>query len=49
VNNRLRKIGLQPVPPGVSPWRDNVKVAAFTGLESARTLLHSRHAKAALN
>jgi hypothetical protein len=34
VNNRLRKAGLVPVPPGVSPWRDRVKLAAFASLKA---------------
>jgi hypothetical protein len=47
VNNRLRKAGLEPIAPGVSPWRDHVKLAAFSGVESARALLHSRPPKGA--
>jgi hypothetical protein len=34
VNNRLRKAGLVPIPPGVSPWRDRVKLAAFASLKA---------------
>jgi Cupin-like domain len=49
MNNRLRKAGLRPVPPGISPWRDGIKLAAFAGLESARSLLPSRQPKAAFN
>ena len=49
VNNRLRKAGLHPVPPGISPWRDEIKLAAFAGLEGARSLLPSRRPKAAFN
>jgi hypothetical protein len=49
MNNRLRKAGLEPVAPGISPWRDSVKLAAFAGLESARGVLRSRPTKAALN
>lgn len=48
MNNRLRKAGIAPLSPGVSQWRDKVKVAAFDGLESARGLRRSHHAKAAL-
>jgi hypothetical protein len=49
MNNRLRKAGLQPLPPGVSEWRDKVKIAAFVGLERARALRHTRDSKAAFN
>jgi hypothetical protein len=49
VNNRLRKAGIQPLAPGVSPWRDDVKLAVFGGLENARALMHSRRPKAAFN
>lgn len=38
VNHRLRKVGLSPVAPGVSPWRDRLKVAAFDGAARARQL-----------
>ena len=48
VNNRLRRAGLRPLPPGVSAWRDGLKLAAFAGLESARSMLSSRRSKAAL-
>jgi hypothetical protein len=49
VNHRLRRAGLQPVPPGVSGWRDKVKLAAFAGVETARALQRSRRSKAAFN
>jgi hypothetical protein len=29
VNRRLRRLGLPPSPPGVSPWRDRVKCQTF--------------------
>jgi len=45
MNNRLRQAGFAPAPPGVSPWRDEVKVAAFAGLVGARALLQSRRPK----
>lgn len=32
VNNKLRKIGMEPTPPGQSPWRDSVKLGAFQAL-----------------
>ncbi len=38
VNHRLRRAGLSPVAPGVSPWRDKLKVAAFDGAARARQL-----------
>ncbi|HEX8806363.1 MAG TPA: cupin-like domain-containing protein [Candidatus Aquilonibacter sp.] len=49
MNNRLRKAGIAPTAPGISPWRDRVKLAAFASVESARTLLHSRRQKATFN
>lgn len=47
VNNRLRKAGFAPFPPGTSKWRDEVKVAAFASLVGARSLLKSRRSKVA--
>jgi hypothetical protein len=38
VNHRLRRVGLSPMAPGVSPWRDRLKVAAFDGAARARRL-----------
>jgi hypothetical protein len=29
VNGRLRKLGLEPKPPGASPWRDKLKSNAI--------------------
>ncbi len=49
MNNRLRKAGLHPAPPGVSRWRDKLKLAAFTAVESVRTHAQSRQTKAAVN
>jgi len=46
INNRLRKAGFMPAPPGACAWRDEVKVAAFTGLTGARSLLQLRRPKA---
>jgi hypothetical protein len=37
-NHRLRRLGVNPTPPGVSPWRDSLKVGAaqaFGHLNSA--------------
>ena len=39
VNHRLRKAGLSPVAPGVSPLQDGLKVAAFQGMSLAKSLL----------
>jgi hypothetical protein len=36
LNGMLRKRGYVPTPPGVSPWQDNLKVAAAKGLDYAR-------------
>jgi hypothetical protein len=49
VNNRLRKAGLRPAAPGASPWLDEIKLAAFAGLENARSLLPLRRPKASFN
>ena len=35
-NGRLRKLGLNPVAPGVSPWRDKVKSNAIELLKKHR-------------
>ncbi|HYZ84104.1 MAG TPA: cupin-like domain-containing protein, partial [Bryobacteraceae bacterium] len=29
LNGKVRRLGLRPTPPGVSGWRDGLKVAAF--------------------
>jgi hypothetical protein len=39
VNRRLRKAGLVPVAPGVSPLQDELKVAAVRGVSLAKALL----------
>jgi hypothetical protein len=39
MNRRLRRAGLRPSAPGVSPWRDRVKLAAFAGAARVRPLL----------
>jgi hypothetical protein len=36
LNRLMRKGGLSPTPPGASPWRDRLKLAALGGLEFAR-------------
>jgi hypothetical protein len=36
VNGRLRKLGLNPVPPGISPWRDKLKSNAIEMLKMYR-------------
>jgi hypothetical protein len=35
-NHRLRKLGLNPLPPAVSPWRDALKLAAENGAAALR-------------
>jgi len=37
-NGRLRRLGLNPVPPGVSHWRDKVKTTALGLLQQATRL-----------
>jgi hypothetical protein len=39
LNHRLRRYGLKPTPPGVSLWRDRVKLASAKGLAATRSLL----------
>jgi hypothetical protein len=39
LNHRLRRFGLKPTPPGVSMWRDRVKLAGAYGLAATRDLL----------
>jgi hypothetical protein len=39
VNGRLRKAGLTPAAPGLSPLQDELKVAAFRGASLAKSLL----------
>ena len=38
VNRRLRRVGLRPVSPGVSSWRDCLKIAAWDGAAYANRL-----------
>jgi hypothetical protein len=49
MNNRLRKAGFRPTAPGVSAWRDKMKVAAFEGLNAMRSLRRARPQKAGIN
>jgi len=37
-NGRLRRLGLKPVPPGVSHWRDNVKTTTLDLIHQAARL-----------
>jgi hypothetical protein len=40
INKRLRRLGIKPTPPGVSAWRDQLKVGAaraFAGLRTVRS------------
>jgi hypothetical protein len=38
-NRLLRKAGLRPAPPGLSAWRDRVKLGAFAGASALRPIL----------
>ncbi len=42
MNHLLRRAGLAPAPPGVSPWRDRIKLASASGVIVARSLLRPR-------
>lgn len=35
-NHRLRRLGLEPAPPGASGWRDGLKLAAANGLAAVQ-------------
>ena len=39
LNSQLRKAGLSPTPPGISPWRDHLKLAAANCFIAARDLV----------
>jgi hypothetical protein len=39
VNDQLRRCGLEPTPPGLSPWRDGMKIGLATGALAARRLV----------
>jgi hypothetical protein len=43
LNGRLRKLGLNPVPPGTSSWRDNLKTTALSLPETWRRLSRLTH------
>ncbi len=43
VNALLRKLGASPTPPGISRWRDRLKLAAANGYRTARNRLESTH------
>jgi hypothetical protein len=38
-NHRLRRFGIRPAPPGISMWRDQLKLAAAQGLAAPRRIL----------
>jgi hypothetical protein len=40
-NRRLRRLGLEPTPPGRSAWRDQLKLASIHGAAALRHLLHA--------
>ena len=42
LNHRLRRLGLHPTPPGVSRWRDSLKLASETSIEAVRDLVKER-------
>jgi hypothetical protein len=42
-NHRLRRFGLAPAPPGISHWRDQLKLAVAEGLAAPRRVLRRRH------
>ncbi|MGQ0446117.1 MAG: hypothetical protein ACT4O2_13580 [Beijerinckiaceae bacterium] len=44
VNSLLRKLGADPTPPRISPWRDRLKLAAGNGLYAARGLIRRKPA-----
>jgi len=46
INQRLRRLGLAPRAPGVSPWRDGFKVAAARAFAGVRSLTASRAPRA---
>jgi hypothetical protein len=46
LNNLLRKAGFTPTPPGVSPWRDQLKLAAMDRVIAARNLVKPKPAPA---
>jgi hypothetical protein len=37
-NRKLRRFGVTPTPPLVSPWRDGIKLAAAGGVEALRSV-----------
>jgi hypothetical protein len=43
VNGLLRRVGVSPTPPGISPWRDRLKLAAANGYRATRNRLASTH------
>lgn len=42
VNSLLRKLGVAPIAPGISPWRDRLKLAAAKGLYAAHRLIRRK-------
>jgi len=44
VNSLLRKLGVAPTPPGFSPSRDRLKIAAANGPYAAYRLLRRKRA-----
>jgi hypothetical protein len=46
LNSRLRKMGFAPPPPGISPWRDGIKLAAASSLIAAHRQLNRKSSEA---
>ncbi len=44
LNGRLRRLGMAPTPPGISAWRDGVKLAAVQSLRIIRLVRHRGNA-----
>lgn len=42
MNSRMRRLGWRPTPPGVSAWRDGVKLATAAGAARLRQLVKRR-------
>ncbi len=42
VNSLLRKLGVAPTAPGISPWRDRLKLVAAKGLYAAHGLIRRK-------
>ena len=45
INRRLRRLGIEPTPPGISVWRDRTKLTTAKTASMVRRL--ARHTSAA--